>query len=298
MATQFKRGPLTKVDIKYMRENYATLDYKDIAAILNRDPDSIKKYIDNEIINYQSRDAKDSDDAAYELKHRPYWAIIKEQFTRSEQDIFLYQWAAMVTQFKSDIFATEEMQIIDYIKLDILMNRALTKKLQLERKVTDLEDEIFKEKLKDIPDQDTGKIMNNEALIANLLASQESMGREHKLYIEKKGQLMSSLKATRADRIERIESSKQTFKSWLANLLQDNESRSELGIKIEKMRLATENARHKLSQPHKYGDGQFDRPILNFQTVQLDNEPEEIKEGDTDEIRTSRHSLGDKNSEL
>lgn len=286
MGTQFKRGPFTKTDIKFIRDNYAAMDYKDIAMALNRDPDSIKRYIDNDLAFPVSQDIKDKDDAIYELKNRPYWSNIKEQFTKIEQETFLWQWAAMVSQFKSDVFPTEEMQIIDTIKLDILMNRILTKQMQVEKRVSELQDEIFREKLKDIPDQDINKITSNEALVANLQASQESMGREYKLYLEKKGQLMSSLKATRADRIERIESSKQTFKSWLANLLQDNERRNAVGLKIEKMRLAVENARKKLSEVHKYGDGQYDRPLLNKDTVVLDNEPQEIKEQENNEKPT------------
>lgn len=277
MGTQFKRGPFTKIDIKFMRENYAALDYKDIAVALNRDPDSIKRYIDKELANPVTSGSRDNEDAAYELKNRPYWANIKEQFTPTEREVFLWQWAAMVGQFKSDVFPTEEMQIIDTIKLDILMNRILTKQRQIEIRISELEDDILKEKLKDIPDQNTGMVMQNEALVANLRASQESISREYKLYLEKKGQLMASLKATRADRIDRIESSKQTFKSWLANLLQDNEGRNALGLKIEKMRLAVENARRKLSEVHKYGDGQYDRPLLNKDTVLLDNEIEEVK---------------------
>ena len=63
--------------------------------------------------------------AQYDLTFRPYWVELQQQFTDDELKLFQYHWARIISQFKDDIIPTEELQVVDLIKLELLMNRAL-----------------------------------------------------------------------------------------------------------------------------------------------------------------------------
>ena len=78
------------------------------------------------------------------------------------------------------------------------------------------------------------------------------------------------MKATREQRIKRLEDSKQTFIGWVRNLMSNPDVRQELGVEMEKMRLAMENEAERLSEYHKYEDGTIDQPFLTPDSVKDD----------------------------
>jgi hypothetical protein len=53
--------------------------------------------------------------------------------------MFLYHWGRIISQFKDDVLPTEELQIIDTIKLDILMNRILRTQYETNKTISELE---------------------------------------------------------------------------------------------------------------------------------------------------------------
>jgi hypothetical protein len=75
------------------------------------------------------------------------------------------------------------------------------------------------------------------------------------------------MKGTREQRIKRLEDSKQSFTAWVASLIQDPERLKRYGIEMEKMRLAMDKERERLSAFHQYEDGQIDQPFLTPDTV-------------------------------
>jgi hypothetical protein len=79
------------------------------------------------------------------------------------------------------------------------------------------------------------------------------------------------MKATRADRYNDIDKSKESFTSWMKELLTNPSKRYALGIEMEKRRLAMEKEKGRLTQYHQYEDGIVDQPFLNHETVKEDN---------------------------
>jgi hypothetical protein len=75
------------------------------------------------------------------------------------------------------------------------------------------------------------------------------------------------MKGTREQRIKRLEDSKQSFTSWVANLLQSPDLMKKYGIEMEKMRVAMKKEEERLSSFHKYEDGTIDQPLLSPDTV-------------------------------
>jgi chromosome segregation ATPase len=117
-------------------------------------------------------------------------------------------------------------------------------------------------------DQDLDYIINLERQIASLRASQESLNRDYRELQTKKASMLREMKGTREQRIKRLEDSKQSFISWVANMMQDPETMKQYGIEMEKMKMAMLKEKERLSAFHKYEDGLVDQPFLTPDTVQ------------------------------
>jgi hypothetical protein len=82
--------------------------------------------------------------------------------------------------------------------------------------------------------------------------------------------MLKDLKATREQRVKRLEDSKQTFVGWVRNLMSNQEVRHQLGVEMEKMRLAANAEAERLTEYHKYEDGQVDQPFLTPDSIKDD----------------------------
>ena len=75
------------------------------------------------------------------------------------------------------------------------------------------------------------------------------------------------MKATREQRVKRLEDSKQNFTSWMGYLIANPEITNEYGIEMEKMRLAMESEKERRSEYILFNDGQVDQPFLTSDTA-------------------------------
>jgi len=258
-----KKGRLSKEEIRFISENVDSLTVDIIAKKLDRDIESIDSFVKRKF----KRNISSEEEAAFALEDRPYWKELENQFTKDELELFKYHWSRIIAQFKDDVFPTEELQVVDVIKLEILMNRCLKSNKDNLNEMNILENLIRDERTKDKDQQDRDYLMNLERQLASLRASQESLNRDYRELQSKKGSMLREMKGTREQRIKRLEDSKQSFTSWVASLIQNPEMIKKYGIEMEKMRLAMKNEQKRLSEFHKYEDGQVDQPFLTPDTI-------------------------------
>ena len=263
-----KKGRFTKTEQEFIKNNHRDMSNLDIATHLDRDPISVQSYIKEKIGNSTLDDREI--EALHDLQNRPFWKDLQKQFSEEELQSLLYHWSRIITQFRDDVLPTEELQIIDAIKLEILMNRALIGQQTNMRGIREYEELVTIEKGKDLEIQDKDHIYNLERQVAVCRAAQESLTREYKDLQTKKASMLKDLKATREQRIKRLEDSKQTFIGWVRNLMSNPEARRQMGIDMEKMRLAMEVERERLSEYHKYEDGTIDQPFLTPDSTKED----------------------------
>ena len=263
-----KKGRFTKTEQEFIKDNHREMSNLDIATHLDRDPISVQSYIKEKIGNSTLDDREI--EALHDLKGRPFWKDLQKQFSEEELQSLLYHWSRIITQFRDDVLPTEELQIIDAIKLEILMNRALIGQQSNMRSIREYEELVTIEKGKDLETQDKDHIYNLERQVAVCRAAQDSLTREYKDLQTKKASMLKDLKATREQRIKRLEDSKQTFIGWVRNLMTNPEVRREMGTSMEKMRLAMEVERERLSEYHKYEDGNIDQPFLTPDSTKED----------------------------
>lgn len=96
-------------------------------------------------------------------------------------------------------------------------------------------------------------------------ATQASM--KEYLELQKRHQeILAALKATRQQRIERVESSKESFVGIIRRLMDEREKERE-NRRLEIMKRATEREAKRLSQSVEFEEGRFDQPLFNSETV-------------------------------
>ena len=263
-----KKGRFSKTEISFITDNHDSLNYEEMAQKLNRDADSVKNFIKNKL--GESLEDKTRIQALYDLKNRPYWIDLQDQFNEHELDMLLYHWGRIIGQFRDDVLPTEELQVLDAIKLEVLMNRALKNQQTNMYDVNRYEELITEEKQKPPEFQDRDYVFNLERQIAVARAAQEALGRDYKDLQVKKSGMLKDLKATREQRVKRLEDSKQTFVSWVQNLMTNPDVRKEIGVEMEKMRLSVNKERKRLSEWHQYEDKLVDQPFLTPDSVKDD----------------------------
>lgn len=260
-----KRGRFSLEEMEFMQKNAGILSVQAISKTLDRTVESIEDWIVKNV--GLSVTQKKEAAVANELKTKPYYKELLHQFSQEELEMFEFHFKKMWSQFKDDVFHTEEMQIIDTIKLEVLMNRILRSQQANQNEIIALERIIQNEKGVDKDQRDIDLIINLERQVAVLRASQETLSRDYKDLQTRKSTMLKDLKGTREQRIKAIEDSKQTFASLIKKMATDMEFRTNLGIEMEKMRLAAQAEKTRLAEYTRYEDGNIDRPFLNSETV-------------------------------
>ena len=121
-----KRGQLSLEEEKFIRDNFSTMTIEDIASQLNRNISPIEKYINENqlaVIN----NSNDSQILKQKLYCKTFWPEITKQFDKStgELEYFENTWVSLVQQFREDVLPAEELQIKQFITIDILINRSM-----------------------------------------------------------------------------------------------------------------------------------------------------------------------------
>lgn len=258
-----KKGRFGKDEMKYIESKLLTDSVNDIAKHLDRDPESVENFIKKK----HGKGATREEMAAFDLDNRPYWSEVRQQFTEDELKLFKYHWARIISQFRDDVIPTEELQVVDLIKLELLMNRSLKQNKDNIQQISALDVLIQAERQRDPDQMDMDVIFNMERQVASLKASQESLNKDYRELQTKKNSMLKEMKATREQRVKRLEDSKQSLTGWIAYLMSNPDVTKQYGVEMEKMRLAMFKERERLGAYHKYQDGQVDQPFLNHETL-------------------------------
>jgi len=260
-----KKGRFSVEEKAFIEANAEVLSPEAIAIELDRDPDSIRDWIGKHV-GFSPKQKKEAE-VANELKSKPYYKDLNNQFSPEELEMFEFHFKKMWSQFRDDVFHTEEIQIIDTIKLEILMNRILKSQRSNQQDIAETERVILAEKSRDIDQRDMDLVINLERQVAILRASQETLSKDYKDLQARKATMLKDLKGTREQRIRAIEDSKQTFASIIKEIDSNPMFRNKIGIDMEKMRLAHIREKERLSEFTKYEDGMVDQPFLTPETV-------------------------------
>jgi hypothetical protein len=262
-----KRGQLALDEEKFIRDNIDSLSVEAIAQQLNRNTAPINRYIEENNL-YALEEKSENDLLKRKLHSKSFWYEIEKQFDEQtgELEYFENTWVGLIKQFREDVLPAEELQIKQFITIDILINRSMkerkrhiaeTEKLQ---RLVDAEYDKPEEK-RDIP-----RLANLETQLSFARNSISSYTNEYTKLLNEQQKISKDLKATREQRIKRIEDGKS---SWvgLIRMLEDEEVREKEGREMEILNMATEKYKKDLFGYHNYQDNKVDKPFLNQESV-------------------------------
>ena len=251
----------------YIRQNCFDLSIEEMAESLNRTTGPVQKFIDKE--NLRARDLTDEEHLLINLRGRYYYKELGKQFSNPELIFFEHQWIDYFRQFTEDVTHTEEMQILEVIRTEVLINRGMEDRQEVLQNINRLNQLIDDEIRKPTDMQDTQAIASFQTQLGAAMASKSAYINEHEKLLTKKERLLKDLKGTREQRKRNAADAKTNFSAWLKEL--DNEEfRKREEESMEVNRLAADNALEKLSEYHTFEDGTVDQPFINADTIDVE----------------------------
>ena len=263
-----KRGKLSESDISFIEEYSSEKSIDEIAEYLGRTVETIKKHIDKLGLatSAMSNEERELLEVRQRLYSREYYAEIKRQFTDRELRYFEALWIKLIRQFREDVLPTEELQIKQLITTEILINRCMEERKRCLEDIQRLAETLDAEYTLPLGDRNIDRIMNLEQQLGMSRGSQTAYTNEYTKLSKESKDLSKDLKATRDQRLKRVEDGKS---SWvgLIRMLEDEVVREREGRGMSLMKSAADNSIERLAEYHTYQDKQLDIPILTPEIV-------------------------------
>jgi hypothetical protein len=264
-----KRGQLSLDEEKFIRDNVESLSVEQIAEALNRSTKPITRYIEENRL-YFLEEKGENETLKRKLHSKTFWNEILRQFDEDSGELQYFEdtWVGLIKQFREDVLPAEELQIKQFITIDILINRSMKERKRHIAETEKLQRLVDAEYDKSEEQRDIPRLANLETQLSFARNSIASYTNEYTKLLNEQQKIGKDLKATREQRIKRIEDGKS---SWvgLIRMLEDEQIREKEGKEMEILRLATEKAKNELFSYHNYADQKVDIPILNEDSVTI-----------------------------
>jgi hypothetical protein len=263
-----KRGQLSLEEEKYIRDNYSSLPLQQIADQLNRNLAPVERYVNENQLSVV-HNTQDDQVLKQKLHSKTFWREIQRQFDKDggELEYFESTWVNLVKQFREDVLPAEELQIKQFITIDILINRSMKERKRHISETEKLQKQVDKEYEKSEEQRDIPKLANLETQLSFARNSIANYTNEYTKLLNEQQKISKDLKATREQRIKRIEDGKSSW-TGLIRMLEDEETREKEGRQMEIIHLASEKYKQQLASYHSFQDNTIDKPLLTPDTVE------------------------------
>lgn len=276
-----RKTTVTSDDKEQILNLSKTMGVTEIATLLNKSEAQVKRVIrqselmlkaDRRLASLNEKEVE----IAKDIKKTKTWQQLTEELSPNELLYYEEKYAQYMAQFKDDVLVTEQTQISLLIKFEIMMHRNAKAKYSAAQEIARLVS-MQNDYLSTFPDrsamseQDREYVLSLEAQIQAAKQAEQARSSEFIKLEEKHQALLKDLKATREQRVTRIESSKQSFLAIIKQL-QDEENRELMGRHMEIMKHVSSKEMERLGSAHVYEDGNADLPILNADTMEEQKE--------------------------
>ena len=268
-----KRGQLSLDEEKFIRDNIQTLSIDSIADQLNRSTAPIKRYISENQLLVSDEEKNNDEYLKYKLYSKTFWSEIKRQFDTDSGELQYFEdtWVGLIKQFREDVLPAEELQIKQFITIDILSNRSMKERKRHMSETEKLQKLVDAEYAKSESDRDIPKLANLETQLSFARNSIANYTNEYTKLLNEQQKISKDLKATREQRIKRIEDGKSSW-TGLIRMLEDEEIREKEGREMEILNMASKKFFDTLSDYHQFQDKTLDKPFLTPETIEDNNE--------------------------
>ena len=278
-VTERRVGPRSEAEadaIYEMMSKGHTIE--EIAKTLNRNEATVVKWIEELHLESIGANSLDVKRIIGNLHKSHFWQELCKQFTQEELKYFEGEWVTLMLQLKEDVLAAELLSLRQLVTINILINRCMKDRKGHLEEIAKLQKDLEKEyKLGEFRDPDRISSLEQQISYARSAATQYTV--EYTKLLDQQKNINKDLKTTRDQRIKRIEDSKTSF-AGLIRALEDEDYRKRVGGEAELMKIAKNKAKRELGEYHEFADNKVDRPLLNADTVLLEDEPENQGEDD------------------
>lgn len=274
MSANKKRGQLSLDEEGFIRDNVNSLSMEQIAEALNRTEAPIRRFITENALLVNEETRKEQEMIRLMLHSKTFWPEILKQFDEENGELTLFEntWIGLIKQFKDDVLPAEELQIKQYITLEILLNRCMEDRKRHVKEIDRLQKGVDKEYEKTEDQRDLPRLTSMETQLSFARNALSNYTNEWTKLSKEAQNISKDLKATREQRIKRIEDGKSSW-TGLVKMLEDEAIREKEGREMELYKLATNKVKEaKLHAYHQYIDGTVDRPFLTADSVKEDHQ--------------------------
>ena len=258
-----KRGQLSLDEEKFITDNINKMSIEDIAEAINRSTGPVKRYIIENNLDVPDDEKVSDDYLQRKLHQKTFWLEVQRQFDKPSGELQYFEdtWINLIKQFREDVLPAEELQIKQFITIDILINRSMKERKRHISETEKLQKIVDDEYQKPEDQRDIPKLTNLETQLSFARNSIANYTNEYTKLLNEQQKISKDLKATREQRIKRIEDGKS---SWvgLIRMLEDEQTREKEGREMQIIKTATNKAIDKLANYHTFADETIDRPFL------------------------------------
>ncbi len=201
-----------------------------------------------------------------QFKKTHLYRTIQRQFEVEEVEVYIEDFGLLCCQFE-DIVISEFMQVDDFLKHRLLVDRQLILSRSLQRQITDLQTWFIMNPKVDKEDKD---------IIRFRLLQQRQLDDKHRYLknvsdrydnlVKERQKIYSSLAATRRDRLDELRGGKQTFFELVSKLQHLQDERDKQGRFAELTKIASEDIKDEFRKPTKFPDGSVEPIIMDSDT--------------------------------
>ena len=117
---------------QFIRDNIDSLSIEQIAEALNSTVKPVQRYITESKIGLLNlkMNKRMTPHLRRKLHAKTFWVEIEKQFDKSTGELQYFEdtWIGLVKQFREDVLPAEELQIKQFITIDILINQIYERK--------------------------------------------------------------------------------------------------------------------------------------------------------------------------
>jgi len=269
-SDKYKQGRISNDEIAFVKQNMNIMSEQEIADSLNRRIEKIQE-IKGELIAREQGFIKNdtSVETIHDIKKRPEWPIFKKQFSPDELAFLVFRYSQLVAQFgAADVTATENIQLLQAIQLEIFMNRnAITTrqnqlmKEELELALQEIVDKAIKETDQQKKVELNGMKLDIQGKITVIMGGMRESTKQFTELHARIDQQMKALKGTRDQRLDKIQKSGKTM-IGLLKYLDERENQESESRMAELVKLAVKKEENKLKELHTFVDGSVDSIFL------------------------------------
>lgn len=292
-GAELKRGRLSDKDKAFIRKYAGEKSDEWIGQQIKRNAITVaeeRRLIQATLKIQPVLDQEQTEDAMLveRLHARDDWPMMKTQYTEKELRLFEFYWCRSMKQMQ-DLPHTEEMQVIKLINFEMTMHAILAQKHKTTQEIDKVMRLLDAEHDK-LPDhKDTDQMMLLEQILSAHQANEQYKTKEYNDVFERYNKLLSSLKATRDQRMAHVENSQFKFADWIRRHNEDKVRKAE-SQEMELMKVATDFEKQRLGELHEYEDGTVDQVFLNCDTVLATGE-----DNDGHDAQRATNVAGDEN---